>query len=96
MAPAETFIVHRSSFPNRGFQLPYLLNLHRALFPLVFWYKGPGQVMGLLAGQLSFLWLVGLAFSLADPVFNGDGLLVWLMAQLFRPAFRNARALEFR
>lgn len=39
--------------------------------------------MGLSLGELSFLWLVGLAISLAHPVFDRDGLLVRLVAHLF-------------
>jgi hypothetical protein len=68
---------------SRVFQHLTFFTLPFALFPIVFWDERPGAYLGMLVGELCVLWLVGLAFFVAHPVFYGNGLVVWHLDQLF-------------
>jgi len=69
-----------------GFQLPDFSGFYRPVFSALFRHERADADLGMLIGELCFLWMVGLAIPLAYYVFDGAGLVVWLVAQLLRQA----------
>ncbi len=81
--PHRSYIIHHTYII--GFQLPHFPCLHCAVLSAVLRYKRTNKAMGMPAGELCLLWLVGCAFSFPHPVFHLDGLVVRDVAQFSRP-----------